>query len=459
MSLRLPLCAVFGLALWVSACQLDKDQKPARGVVHYSLSSATTALGDDGEPVISASAQAGIAGSLEMLFGTPQAPSYQLLPEWKDEGFNPNWPQFAKGDNGSGEVDPAALRADNQIYWRRQLAAIDAGLWERVFVQDFAPDLVTQWKQLCAETPVEARNDEFKKAAREAFENHYPDLAASSELYRQQCLHCHGPEGGGNGPTAPFLNPRPRDYRHGTFKFTAVGKAQPRRADLYRILDEGVTGTSMPSFRRFSQAQLHGLVDYVRLLSMRGMVERSLVATYTEEETLTAGDTIDAYAEVWEKWQKADSKVLNFDGAVPAPTAESIAHGRTLFMDAKTGNCFSCHGPEGRGDGTSAFVLNPETHKVVPAYKDDWGNEILPRNLRLGVFRGGRRPIDIYRRIKYGIAGGPMPEAASSLSSDDIWHLVHYVGSLSERTQHKAAAAHADHAAGAHSDGASGEKH
>ena len=94
MTLRLPLVAVSGLALLVSACQLDKDQKPARPVVHYSLSSATTALGDDGGPLIPESAQAGIAGSLEMLFGTPQAPIYQLLPEWKDEGFNPNWPQY-----------------------------------------------------------------------------------------------------------------------------------------------------------------------------------------------------------------------------------------------------------------------------------------------------------------------------------------------------------------------------
>jgi mono/diheme cytochrome c family protein len=444
MSLRLSLVATTGLALWVGACQLDKDQKPARPVVHYSLSAATTALGDDGEPVIPSSAQAGIEGSLEMLFGTPQSPQFQLLPEWKDDGFDPNWPQYAKGDSGSGEVDPAELLEDNKLYWRRQLAAIDAGQWDRVFVQDFTPDLRAEWNDLCANTPVEARNDEFKKAARELFEGYYPKLSASAELYRQHCLHCHGPEGGGDGPTAPFLNPRPRDYRHGTFKFTAVGKSVPRREDLYRILDEGVTGTSMPSFRRFSRAQLEGLVDYVRLLSMRGMVERSLVATYKEEETLTSGDTIDAYAEVWEKWQKADSKVLTYNGEVPAPTAETIAKGRELFMDAKRGNCYSCHGPEGRGDGASAYALDPETGEVKPTYKDDWGNEILPRNLRLGIFRGGRRPIDIYRRIKYGIAGGPMPEAAASLSNDDIWHLVHYVGSLSERPQHAKAADHGD---------------
>ena len=37
-------------------------------------------------------------------------------------------------------------------------------------------------------------------------------------LYRQHCVHCHGITGDGMGPTAPFLNPYPRDYRPGVFK-------------------------------------------------------------------------------------------------------------------------------------------------------------------------------------------------------------------------------------------------
>jgi mono/diheme cytochrome c family protein len=38
-------------------------------------------------------------------------------------------------------------------------------------------------------------------------------------LYRQHCAHCHGVSGDGLGPTAAFLNPFPRDYRKGIFKF------------------------------------------------------------------------------------------------------------------------------------------------------------------------------------------------------------------------------------------------
>jgi mono/diheme cytochrome c family protein len=437
---RIRRITAVGLAGLAVACQLDKDREPDRPVVHYSLSDATRALDKDtGEALVPEDVQANVAGSLEMLFGSAEHPQYLLLDEWKEAGFDLNWPTYAKDDQGSGEFDEtgmAELEKDNARYFRLNLALIDAGEYERVTVQSWSPDLQRTWTDLLASKAPPERDAAFAAEAKKAFESYYPSLAASAELYRQHCLHCHGPEGGGNGPTAPFLNPRPRDYRLGTFKFTAVGKGAPRREDLFRILDEGVTGTAMPSFRRFSKAQLHGLVDYVRLLSMRGMVERSLVATWTEEESLTSGDVIEAFKAVFDKWERAKEKALAFDGEVPHPTPESIARGKELFLDAKSGNCFSCHGPEGRGDGVSAFALDPTSGEIKPTYKDDWGFEITPRNLRYGVFHGGRRPIDLYRRIKNGIAGTPMPEAASALTNDDIWALVHYVGSISERPKH-----------------------
>ena len=33
----------------------------------------------------------------------------------------------------------------------------------------------------------------------------------------------------------------------------------------------------------------------------------------------------------------------------------------------------------------------------------------IPRNLRMNMFRGGRRPLDLYRRVHQGISGTPMP--------------------------------------------------
>jgi hypothetical protein len=55
---------------------------------------------------------------------------------------------------------------------------------------------------------------------------------------------------------------------------------------------------------------------------------------------------------------------------------------------------------------------------------------IPPRNLRQGIYRGGRRPLDLYYRIHAGINGAPMPAAAGTVSPEEIWHIVNYVRSL-----------------------------
>ena len=41
-------------------------------------------------------------------------------------------------------------------------------------------------------------------------------------LYREHCAHCHGITGDGAGPTAAILNPYPRDFRLGKFKFKST---------------------------------------------------------------------------------------------------------------------------------------------------------------------------------------------------------------------------------------------
>jgi mono/diheme cytochrome c family protein len=61
----------------------------------------------------------------------------------------------------------------------------------------------------------------------------------------------------------------------------------------------------------------------------------------------------------------------------------------------------------------------------------------IPRNLRDGSYRGGRRPVDIFWRVSAGIAGTPMPAAGAAtegaqatLSQEEIWQIVDYVHSL-----------------------------
>jgi mono/diheme cytochrome c family protein len=260
----------------------------------------------------------------------------------------------------------------------------------------------------------------------------------SAELYRRECLQCHGVEGGGDGPMSFYLVPKPRDFRNGIFKYTALkDQSRPRREDLVHTLDEGIPGTSMPNYQRLSPAQRAGLADYVRLLSMRGELERALLARWQQEDELAPGAEDEELQSVRERWDRAYEKLVVFDGPVPPSTEERVARGRELFRDPLRGNCASCHGEDGKGDGFAAYKLDVKGRRQ-PAYVDAWGEPIAPRNLRDGMFRGGSRPIDVYRRIYAGIPGGPMPAMGETknargellLSSDDIWCLVHYVRHL-----------------------------
>jgi len=283
-------------------------------------------------------------------------------------------------------------------------------------------------------------------------------------LYRRHCAHCHGLTGDGKGPTAMFLNPYPRDYREGKFKFKSTdatakptsvntfitrpdGTREEVPSDLKRILLEGIAGTMMPSFRTLPGDELDALVEYVKYLSVRGEMELKLLE---EVGSLIAGQKLDTsrraiidgmYKDLALSWYEAPQAIINPKQPPPEGISlgESIAEGRRLFYDKNKGNCFSCHGTEALGDGQIEYDdWNKELAKLFeePEAKRNLMHlgafhiqKLPPRNLRLGVFRGGRRPLDIYRRITGGINGAPMP-GNKTLTSDEVWHLVRYVKHL-----------------------------
>lgn len=290
-------------------------------------------------------------------------------------------------------------------------------------------------------------------------------FGAPRGLFREHCVHCHGISGDGQGPTAVFLNPYPRDFRRGLFKFKSTPAAEPPTdEDLHRTLVQGIPGTAMPSFRLLSEEERDALVHYVRYLSIRGQVERSLMeATFQTGEldlTQVSLDDLKAPAnidlvkaivtDVVTRWAEADSKATE----VPPPpdnfeTPESIARGRELFY-GPIANCVKCHGETALGDGQTTDY-DEWTKEIMPNEPDKLRKflatgaalpprTIRPRNLRLNVFRGGRRPIDLYWRIRNGILASGMPAASMKpedaapddprLTSDDIWHLIAYVRSL-----------------------------
>ena len=256
-------------------------------------------------------------------------------------------------------------------------------------------------------------------------------LQHGREVFTRQCAGCHGTTGDGKGPAAGYLDPPPRDYRLGRFKFTSTPRgSKPRREDLVRIIRHGAKGTSMPTFRWIAQEDLDAVIDYVVLLSSRGEVEFRLMKI--AEQQLGEEDNIDPQlvAEqaqlIARSWADADSKIVRAQTPQPQYTQESIDAGAKAFVQL---NCYKCHGRDGRGN------------KQFNVGKDDWGRTAYAADLTTGMLHGGRRPVDIYRRIYSGINATPMPAFAQPDSgkgeteaqrSETIWHLAHFITSIVE---------------------------
>jgi mono/diheme cytochrome c family protein len=256
-------------------------------------------------------------------------------------------------------------------------------------------------------------------------------LRHGHEVYTAQCAGCHGTTGDGNGPAGPHLNPPPRDYRNGIFKFTSTPRgSKPRRDDLRRILKYGAKGTSMPAFRFLSEEDTEAVIDYVQVLSARGELEINLIREATDEldeEDDFDPETVAGFVTaISDSWDRAEDELVRPLTVNPPRTPETIHDGAVAFAEMY---CVKCHGPNARGS------------KSADVGVDAWGRTAYPADLTMGMLHGGRRPLDIYRRIYAGINGTPMPSSKDPNTaigetpeqrSDRIWHLVHFVTSVIE---------------------------
>jgi hypothetical protein len=60
-------------------------------------------------------------------------------------------------------------------------------------------------------------------------------------LYQRYCIFCHGAQGDGNGDSAPYLDPKPRDFTKATFKCRSTPSGDlPLDSDLYDTITRGV---------------------------------------------------------------------------------------------------------------------------------------------------------------------------------------------------------------------------
>src|SRR5262249_20392236 len=215
------------------------------------------------------------------------------------------------------------------------------------------------------DSPTRSAPGEFPTAERQA---------GGYGVYRRNCLHCHGVSGAGDGPTAPFLYPTPRDYRKGIFKFTSTPTGKPpHRSDLRRTIANGLHGTSMPAFHSLlTPSEIEQVIDYVIFLSMRGETESLLIEegfTSDEKDQSALSDEIVRVIVSnggFNKWKLAQTSMFDPPSPRIPSSRESILRGRDLFLSRTSEKleCAGCHGSLAMGDGPS-FVPQEVFNEVV----------------------------------------------------------------------------------------------
>jgi mono/diheme cytochrome c family protein len=230
-------------------------------------------------------------------------------------------------------------------------------------------------------------------------ESHIGKLAGNAstgrQLYFRYCWGCHGFRGDGNGENwmpagsfadEPYLNIEPRNFVAATFKCRSTPTGTlPTDEDLYNSLGRGLTNSNMPSWITLTNQNRADLVAFIKSLSERWKTEK-------------AGAVINVPAE-------------------PAPTVQSIQHGKELFTKLE---CWKCHGPEGRGDGPSASTLTDSNDQPIRPYNFSAGSR----------FKCGITNHDLYKIFMTGLDGTPMPSFADVIKPEEAWDLVHYLRTL-----------------------------
>jgi DMSO reductase family type II enzyme heme b subunit len=217
------------------------------------------------------------------------------------------------------------------------------------------------------------------------------EAALGKTVYDRWCAGCHGDTGAGDGEAAAFMLPRPRDFTRAVYQIRSTASGElPTDADLRHVIAEGMPGTAMPGWKsRLSAAERDGVLAYIKSFSRF--------------------------------FDGASPEPLEF-GRAPGASDEGLAEGARVYRELE---CFKCHGDAGRGDGPSA-----------PTMTDDWDAPIRPADLtRRWTFNGGGTVEDIYRRLRTGLDGTPMPSFSDAVeggvvTDQQLWRVAQYVRAL-----------------------------
>jgi len=285
-------------------------------------------------------------------------------------------------------------------------------------------------------------------------------------LYQAHCAVCHGERGDGDSRAARSLKPPPRDFTHADPRVLT-------RERMIDVVTHGRPGTAMMPFgSRLSPAEIERVVDFVRRRFMSAETsEGQGEALYRRHCAVCHGD--DGAVAVWARnslkppprdFAHADPRVLTrermidavthgrpgtammpFDSrlspveieqvvdfvrrrflgrargvgqAAPAPRPNASPAGYPGGLEGDPlrgeaifqGQCFQCHGRDGRGDGPRAHFIHPP-----------------PRDFTSADSRARFDRARLYQAIERGKRGTVMPAWGKVLTPQQIADVAEYV--------------------------------
>jgi cytochrome c5 len=103
-------------------------------------------------------------------------------------------------------------------------------------------------------------------------------------LYSTNCSSCHGPEGKGDGVAGASLNPKPRNFHD-----LNGWKNGTKFSQIYKTLQEGITGSAMPSFSTLLPQDRIAIIHFMRTLTQYPEVTDAELTELDKTYSLSAG--------------------------------------------------------------------------------------------------------------------------------------------------------------------------
>lgn len=235
-------------------------------------------------------------------------------------------------------------------------------------------------------------------AGRAVAGEHYthPDNIQPGLIYHNYCSVCHGDHGDGQSRAQNALVPPPRD-------FTApAAAAELSRARMITSVTYGRPGTAMVGWKtQLSDKEIGAVVDYVRQTFMKPQSGPPPAIAGISGVKAHGGRERDEPAAAKPAAPAADMSL---------PFPDKLTGDRTKGAAFYMGNCATCHGVKGNGEGPRAYFIVPR-----------------PRNFLDPATRKIFNRPALFNAIAHGKLGTEMPAWSKVLSDQEIANVAEFV--------------------------------